>query len=117
MKHLIREKMFCCYDKISNEYSQSWLCYKFNITPSDKTKLYDFIFNNEYTLSNIKQLIEQSEKEIINKLKSEIDFYTVKLMTNDLNLLNSKNGLISYLMENYTFDRIKELVKHYNIIL
>lgn len=117
MKHLIRKSMFNCYDKISDEYSQSWLCYKLNITPSDKTKLYDFLFNNEYTISNLKQLIEQSEKEIIHKLKTEIDFLTVKLMTKDLNLSNSKIGLISYLMENYTVDNIKELVKRYNITL
>lgn len=117
MKTLIKESLFSCYDKISNEYSQSWLCHKFNITPSNKTELYDFLFNNEYTLSTIKQLIEESEKEIIDKLKIKIDFYTVKLMTKDLNLPNSKNGLISYLMENYTFDYIKEFVKQYSIIL
>ena len=65
----------------------------------------------------LEQLIEQSEKEIIYKLKNHIDFRTVELMTNDLNLPNSKNGLISYLMENYTVDKIKELLKRYDIIL
>ena len=117
MKSLIRESMFSCYDRISDEYSQSWLCYKFNITPSNKTKLYDFLFDNEYTLSVIEQLIEQSEKEFINELKNKIDFLNVKLMTKDLNLPNSKNGLISYLMENYTVDHIKEFVKCYDIII
>ena len=65
----------------------------------------------------LEQLIEQSEKEIINKLKSKIDFYKVKLMSNDLNLPNSKNGLISCLMENYTVDHIKEFIKCYDIAL
>lgn len=116
MDHLIRDTVFLKFNKIFNKYSISHVCYKLDMT-TNKANLYEYLFKERYTIYSTKQLIKQSEKELIEKLKEKLDFRSVQLINKDLNLPNSKNNLISHLMENYTVDSMRELFKKYDIEL
>ena len=61
--------------------------------------------------------VEHAEKDFIETLKEKLDFRSVELINKDLNLPNSKNNLISYLMENYTVDSMRGFLRKYGIEL
>jgi len=116
MDRLIRDTVFLNFNKLFNKYSVSYVCYKLNMA-TNKANLYEYLFNKRYTYYATKQLIKESEKDFIETLKEKLDFRSVELINKDLNLPNSKNNLISYLMENYTVDSMRGFLRKYGIEL
>lgn len=116
MDHLIKNTVILKYDKLFNKYSVSHVCYKLNL-PTNKSNLYEYLFKERYTIYSTKQLIKQAEKDLLELLKEKLDFRSVELINKHLDLPNSKNNLISYLMKNYTVDSMKKLFKTFDIEL
>ena len=116
MDRLIRDTVFLNFNKLFNKYSVSHVCYKLNRS-TNKADLYEYLFKKRYTYYATKQLIKESEKHLTETLKEKLDFRSVQLINKDLNLPNSKNNLISYLMENYTVDSMRKLLRKYDIEL
>lgn len=114
MKQLIKDDVYRKFDKLFDIYSVSQVCHKLNLH-QDKGTLYKYLFDEKYTIYSSNQLIKQTKMDLSKKLSEKLDFRTVEALTKQLNLPNSKNNLISYLMEHFTVNSIIGLLKKYDI--
>ena len=86
----------------------SLLRYKYSHLRSDE-ELYSFLIRKGYSIEYIHDLIKKIKEELYIELKNELDYQKVYELSRMLNLPNSKEKVINYLIENYTVEGINNL--------
>lgn len=86
----------------------SLLRYKYSHLRSDE-ELYSFLIRKGYSIEYIHDLIKKIKEELYIELKYELDYQKVYELSRMLNLPNSKEKVINYLIENYTVEGINNL--------
>ena len=67
-----------------------------------------------YSIEYIHDLIKEIKEELYIELKNELDYQKVYELSRMLNLPNSKEKVINYLIENYTVEGINRLTNILN---
>ena len=67
-----------------------------------------------YSIEYIHDLIKEIKEELYVELKNELDYQKVYELSRMLNLPNSKEKVINYLIENYTVEGINRLTNILN---
>ena len=118
MKSLIRNDVLSRYSNVLNVNSISLLCYKFKLVTATKISpipLKDYLFDNDFTVYSVNQSIKEAKFELTNELDKKVDHRAVGLLNKELKLNKTKEEFISHLIDNYTVEFIRELLKKYQI--
>lgn len=91
----------------------SLLRYKYSHLRSNE-ELYSFLMRKGYSIEYIHDLIKEIKEELYVELKNELDYQKVYKLSRMLNLPNSKEKVINYLIENYTVEGINRLTNILN---
>ena len=91
----------------------SLLRYKYSHLRSNE-ELYSFLMRKGYSIEYIHDLIKEIKEELYVELKNELDYQKVYELSRMLNLPNSKEKVINYLIENYTVEGINRLTNILN---